>query len=348
MLRWMFVLILPVAGLAPACLPSMDDVDSAIHQSSLRLGTMRYHIEKPTSDGNGEMVEVGDPAAASANNYEIIHKIVSEMDHPHVRSAEIISVTKSVDESFDELVSLLQSDDIDLVLDSSFPTTRLSIAAGLEPAFVRYKHGSGFYASMILANKDTEFKALTDLKGRVVGFEERNSTSARWLPQSILMEQGFEMVSFEDCFDVTQEVPRSACPELTPNQMGYVFVGKASDMPDWLTRGWVDVAAMSTSDFDDLSPFSKENLHEVVKSDPVPQQILSFRANLHDSIKAAVRQAVENINPTVDNPSADDIDPALVRWEYTTQLEPMTEETLEGMQDIRQRYDLIKDEMDKG
>jgi phosphonate transport system substrate-binding protein len=58
----------------------------------------------------------------------------------------------------------------------------------------RWQRGKAEYQSLIFAKKDSGINSLQDLRGKVIAFEDPESTSGHFLPRFFLVKRGFKMV----------------------------------------------------------------------------------------------------------------------------------------------------------
>ena len=89
-----------------------------------------------------------------------------------------------------ELAQLLIDHKIDFFMDSPYPTHRVNAHAGSRLLARRWKNGVSEYRSVIITRKDSGIARLEDLRGTIIAFEDRDSTSGYFLPRTLLARKG--------------------------------------------------------------------------------------------------------------------------------------------------------------
>lgn len=90
--------------------------------------------------------------------------------------------------TYAEINELLRRGDIDLAFICSGPYATARETFGFQPLAVPLIHGSHFYQSFLIINKDSPFKRLEDLKGRTFAFTDPNSNTGKLVPAYWLAE----------------------------------------------------------------------------------------------------------------------------------------------------------------
>src|SRR5918992_1633744 len=112
-----------------------------------------------------------------------------------------------------ELAKLLEQDKVDYFMESPYPTYLINhVHAAAKLLLRRWKGGKAEYRSLIATNKDIGTARLQDLRGKIIAFEDPESTSGYFLPKFFLQRNGFKLSP------VT--TPSASVP---PTQIGYVF-----------------------------------------------------------------------------------------------------------------------------
>ena len=98
-----------------------------------------------------------------------------------------------VAESIPAMSSLLQTRQVDLYLDSLFPSLAVSHLSGSKLLLRRWKMGKSEYRSVIFTRKDNAIARLEDLKGKVIAFEEPFSSTGYFFPKVDLLKIKFRL-----------------------------------------------------------------------------------------------------------------------------------------------------------
>ena len=91
-----------------------------------------------------------------------------------------------------EMADLLKSGDVDIFIDTIFSSLIVQEESGSKIILRRWKEGIAEYQTLFIALKNNgKITDLSNLNGSVIGFSDKSSTSARWLPQALLMKIGY-------------------------------------------------------------------------------------------------------------------------------------------------------------
>ena len=178
-----------------------------------------------------------------------------------------------------QLARAIREGRVDLFHDSIVPTMVLSKWSGSVPILRQWKYGEAEYSSVILAKKDSGINTLSDLKGKVVAFDEPHSTSAHILPRMLLAENNLKLVQV------------IAPGEAKPDAAGFVY-GSDGSSPNFLITGRVDAAATSFREFEELRPEVKKTLKVIGRTRSVPRLLISVRKDLDSKIVTALREVL--------------------------------------------------------
>lgn len=97
-------------------------------------------------------------------------------------------------QSISSLVSLIKEGKVDLVFESPNGAVQIMEATGAVPVLIREKDGIREYNSVIFVNDGSPIQRLEDLVGKVITFEDPESTSSYVLPRRLLTNAGLQVV----------------------------------------------------------------------------------------------------------------------------------------------------------
>ena len=126
--------------------------------------------------------------------------------------------------SLDEMIELLKNKKVDFVFESSNSAIRMMDEAGAIPILIREKDGIREYNSVIFVNKNSPVKKMTDLLGKIVVFQDPESTSSYFLPRNLLAGAGLDLI------EANEPVPGKVAYYFSrsdPNVLAHVKLGKA-------------------------------------------------------------------------------------------------------------------------
>jgi phosphonate transport system substrate-binding protein len=218
-------------------------------------------------------------------------------------------------EKVSQLAQAVREGKVDFFHDSIVPTMVLSRWSGAVPILRQWKFGESEYYSVILVRKDSGIHTLTDLKGKVIAFDEPHSTSAHVLPRMLLVENKLKLV----------QVVAPGGPE--PNTVGYIH-GSDDNAPHLLVLGKVDAAATSHREFEVLRPEVRNQLKIIGRTKSVPRLLISIRKDLDPKLAKALKETLLDMNK---NPEGQE---AMRGQQRTTGIDELPPKSLEQLKDI--------------
>jgi phosphonate transport system substrate-binding protein len=189
-----------------------------------------------------------------------------------------------VAESIPAMSSFLQTRQVDLYIDSFFPSLAVSRLAGSKLLLRRWKMGKGDYQSVIFTRKDGGISRLEDLKGKVIAFEEPFSSSGYFFPKMVLLETGFRLA-----------LKKHETDPVKSDEVGYIFSRSDSNTIFLVMNGAVAAGAIDDQKYLTLA----KNLGSfmiVRETVSFPRQIVSYRADLPAKLVTRVREILLNMH----------------------------------------------------
>jgi phosphonate transport system substrate-binding protein len=198
------------------------------------------------------------------------------LDEVGIRDVKIVVATTA-----SEMSRQLATGEVDLYIDSPFMIAQMSREVGAKPLLRRWKKGMAEYRSLFVVRKDSGVRSLDDLRGKVVAFDDLQSSSGHLLPRAMLLERGYRLM----------EVSDPAVP-VPPDAIGFVF-----SMDDVNTMFWVDhgkvAAGVTSSDFLQLyKKKRKDNLVVIERSISIPRQAVAHRKGLDRAVVAELERVL--------------------------------------------------------
>jgi len=250
------------------------------------------------------------PVRAIRDRQGFVDYIAKKLSPLSITGGRIFVVSK-----LNQLAPAIREGKVDLFHDSVVPTMVLSKWSGSIPILRQWKFGEAEYHSVILVRKDSGINSLSDLKGKVIAFDEPHSTSAHILPRMLLVEKKLKLV---------QIIP-PAGPE--PDAVGFIH-GSDDNAPHLLVLGKVDAAATSHREFDVLRPEIRDQLKIIARSKSVPRLLLSIRKDLDPKMAKALKETLLDMNK---NPEGQE---AMTKQQQTTMIDEIPPGSLEQLKDI--------------
>jgi ABC-type phosphate/phosphonate transport system substrate-binding protein len=181
------------------------------------------------------------------------------------------------------LAQAIKENKVDLFHDSPVPTMVLARQTGAIPILRQWKYGEAEYESVILARKSSGIETLTDLEGKVLGFDEPHSTSAHVVPRMLLTEKKLKLVHL------------TSTGGAKPKAVGYVF-GSDGSAVNLLITGRLDAATTSLREYNELRPEIRDSLKIVGKTMSVPRQLIGVRKDLEPKLVKALREVLVSMD----------------------------------------------------
>lgn len=214
----------------------------------------------------------------------------------------------------------LESGEVDIYFDSAYPTVVVGETVGAHPILRRWKDGVAEYSTMITVMASSELNTIDDLQGHIIGFEDPQSTSGYFVPLTYLMDQGQNIVEID-----------SLSSSVNAEDVGYVFAGDENTI-NWLITERVDATVIQSTDFEEFSEDSKNELRVLAETGLVPRHLVIVRPGLDPELEAALKALLMNLDDVAEGPEI------LLQFEETAQFDEIPPATTEILAEIRTLY----------
>lgn len=208
-----------------------------------------------------------------------------------------------------QMQSYLRRGRVDWVTETASGATLLEARAGAIPLLLTERNGVSHYHTIYFARRDSGIQSLDDLRGRSIVFQNRQSTSAYFVPAAELLARGMNL-----------EILLSPRDQPEPGSVGYLFARSELNMSSWVHKRLVDAGAMSNLDWASDSrvpPSFKRDFMIFGETAPFPRAIEIVRGDLDARVTARLREVL--IEASEDPAAAD----ALREFFRTTAFLPM-------------------------
>ncbi len=237
---------------------------------------------------------------------------------PHSYKAIEIVIARSMEQMADKL----KQGQVDLFIDSPYPSLTVSQQSGSQMTLRRWKKGVEQYSSVIFVRHDSPYQSINDLKKARFAFEEPFSTASYFLGAVALLEHGLT------------PVPDGEKSKST-NSIHYRFSGDDSTTIAWVLRKRVDAGTISQPKFEELKPTTRQKLRMIYQSPSVPRQIISYRADFPSTQMEEVNRALIMMDQTAEGKTA------LQQFQQTRKFDRIpasAAETLKQLQEQMERF----------
>jgi len=251
-----------------------------------------------------------DPVTAIKNRQAFVDYIAKKLAPLGITGGRILVVDK-----LGQLAGAIREGKVDLFHDSVVPTMVLSKWSGSIPILRQWKYGEAEYHSVILVKKDSGINSLSDLKGKVIAFDEPHSTSAHVLPRMLLAEKKLRLVE------------AASAVGTKPDVVGFTH-NLDGEAPNLLLTARVDAAATSYREFKQLRPEIQDTLKVIARSKSVPRLLISVRKDLDPRIAKVLKEILLRMEKDPEGLAV------LKKQQMTTRIDEVPAGSMEQLRDI--------------
>jgi phosphonate transport system substrate-binding protein len=133
----------------------------------------------------------------------------------------------------------------------------------------RWQRGKAEYQSLIFTKRNSGINRLEDLRGKIIAFENPESTSGHFLPKFFLLRSGFKL----------SEKPNVEAKVL-PEEIGYLFANSQKGLVDLVLTDRVAAGAFSDDDYARLDQKRRSDIVVVAETERMPRHLVSVRKDM--------------------------------------------------------------------
>ena len=239
----------------------------------------------------------------------------------HLKSEGLDQGKVVVAESIPAMSSLLQTQQVDLYIDSLFPSLAVSHLSGSKLLLRRWKTGKSEYRSIIFTRKDSGIARLEDLKGKVIAFEEPFSSTSYFFPKVDLLKKGFRLAP-----------KRQGSEPVKTDEVGYIFSHGDTNTLFWVLNGAVAAGALDDQKYFMFAK-NRDSFRIVHESVSFPRQLVSCREDFPAKLVARVKELLLNMHHSEEG------EKALRDFESTTKFEEIPVQAIDLMARLKKYID---------
>ena len=169
-----------------------------------------------------------------------------------------------------ELAKLLDQGTVDYYMESPYPTYVVNSVHGAGTLLLRrWKSGMADYRSLIFTHRGSGIQHLDDLRGKMIAFEDPESSSGYFLPKLFLQRNGLRLAEK---------------PGLDANvgaaEVGFVFARSQENLVDWVLGKKTAAGAFSNDDHAALDEKKRNDIVVLAQTELLPRHLLSVRKEM--------------------------------------------------------------------
>jgi phosphonate transport system substrate-binding protein len=265
------------------------------------------------SPASGGPLNIGTISTEPASEIKKFHPFTTYLAM-QLRGEGISEGRVIVGKNISDIAALLKEGKVDLYIDSAFPTIAVSRLSGSKLMLRRWKKELAEYHSVIFTKNGGGVKELSDLKGKMISFEEPFSSSGYLLPKLVMAQKGLKLAQKNNPADPVRS-----------EEVGYVFGRDDENTMVWVLRGMVAAGATDNQSFVKEARGNLASLSIVHKTFSVPRQLVSYRADLSPGLANRIKEILIQLN------QADDGKKILLGFERTTKFDEIPELSMEPL-----------------
>ncbi|NQZ58737.1 MAG: phosphate/phosphite/phosphonate ABC transporter substrate-binding protein [Lentisphaeraceae bacterium] len=199
----------------------------------------------------------------------------------------IDEVQLKIFQSIPAISTAINNKEVDLYIDSPFSVEAVCLTTKAIPLWRRWKKGSKEYTSVIFTMRTRPLQKLDDLKGKVIAFEERYSSSSYLLPKFLMEKEGLKLLHINN---LDERVP--------PESIGYIFTQDDATTMFWVLRNKVAAGAMSNKSYVKKAKKRISKLNILKESKSFPRHVVCLRPDFPVKITAELQKTLLNMHTT--------------------------------------------------
>lgn len=268
-----------------------------------------------------------DPKSHYEQLKPLLDYVVPRLADVGIREGRILMAKDS-----QQMASYLRRGRVDWITETTGTALLMRERAGAVPLLLTERNGVSHYHTVFFARKDSGITDLAGILGHSVAFQRPSSTSAYFVPASMLLAQGVQL-----------DVLLSPMDRPAGDTVGYLFARSELNIATWVHKGLVDVGVMSNLDWDNprRMPLAfKPDMAIIAETPEFPRALELVRPGLDPR----VRERLEAV--LIEAGNDPDAGPALDEFFGTTRFLPVDETSLHALDKVGQGVLRVKAEVE--
>ncbi len=237
----------------------------------------------PPPEDDASVLVLGRISDDPKSHYEqlkpLLEYVVPRMASVGIRSGRILMAR-----DFQQMASYMRRGRVDWVTETSGNAVLLEQRADARSILVTERDGASRYHTVFFVRRDSPIRTLKDLAGRSVAFQSPYSTSAYYLPASMLLESGRRI-----------DLLLSPMDRPPADSVGYLFARTELNITTWVHKRLVDAGVLSNLDWispQRLPPAFAADFRIIAESQDVPRALVLTRAGMDPKVEARLREVL--------------------------------------------------------
>jgi len=251
-----------------------------------------------------------DPVRSIRDRQEFVDYMAKRLAPLGITSGRIVVVEK-----MHMLAQALREGKVDLFHDSVVPTMMMAHRTGSIPWLRQWKYGEPDYEGLIVVKKDSGINSLSDLKGKIIAFEEPHSTSATVLPRMLFEEKKIKLIEVK--------YPGMA----KADAVGFMY-GTDGNALNILITARSDAATTIRREVERLKPEIRDNLKIIGETPSVPRQLIAIRKDLDPQLVKGLKDILMSMDKDPEGRGV------LQRQQNTAKIDEIPPKSIEKMKQL--------------
>ena len=257
-----------------------------------------------------------DPKAHYEQLKPLLDYVVPRMADVGIREGRVLMARDA-----QQMQSYMRRGRVDWVTETAGTAMVLADRGGATPLLMTERDGVASYRTVFFVRADSPVRAIDELRGRSIAFQNRFSTSSYYVPAMELLDRGLRL-----------EVLLSPMDRPAPDSVGYVFGRSELNVSAWVHKGLVDAGAMSNLDWINpqrVPPSYRRDFRIVRETPAFPRALEMVRGDLEPRVRERLREVLLG---AAEDPDARE---ALLRFFKTTRFVPIDAQTARALEGLR-------------
>ena len=237
---------------------------------------------------NNEIKSITLGIVAETNQKEIeehfrdfVNYIARKLSLGSAMEGKIIIVPTVID-----LAKMLEQKKVDFYMESPYRTYIINSVHGVANLLLRrWKGGLAEYQSLIFTSRNSGINRVQDLRGKLVVFEDPESTSGYFLPKLFLQRNGLKLAD-----------KSKGDTNVSAEETGYIFARSQEKLIEMVLGRSAAAGAFSDDDYARLNDKARSDVNILAQTERLPRHLVSVRNDLPPSLVGGLEQVLVNMH----------------------------------------------------